>query len=178
MRGGDGEEREVLVDASVLITLAEIEGFSLLYGLDGPLVVPEAVETEVTSDPAATALSNARADGAIRVVEADHGLEDAAAHLGTKSQDRPRGDTALLALALGGDGRVLVTDDRPLRKTCKALSIPVSGSIGVLVRAVERGDVDPEVAKEKLYAMDEVGARLSASLIRRAESLIEAADTS
>lgn len=71
------------------------------------------------------------------------------------------------------DSSVVVTDDRPLRETCKALSIPVSGPTGVLVRAVERGDLTPDDAKDALLAMDEVGARLSASLLRRAERLID-----
>ena len=74
------------------------------------------------------------------------------------------------------DSPVVVTDDKPLREACKALSIPVSGSIGVLVRAVERGDVEAGEAKDTLYAMDEVGARLSASLVKRAEKLIDDAN--
>lgn len=88
------------------------------------------------------------------------------------------GDVALLGQALELSDAVVVTDDNPLRETCKALSIPVSGSIGVLVRAVERGDVDADEATGKLLAMDEVGARLSARLLRRAERLIEDADAS
>lgn len=79
---------------------------------------------------------------------------------------------ALLAICLAISTPVLVSDDEPLRNGCKALSVPVSGSIGVLIRSVERGDLSAEAARDSLYAMDAVGARLSASLIRRAERLI------
>lgn len=107
----------------------------------------------------------------------DYAQEKARTHLNT--EDGNSGDTELLGWAISMSGiNVVVTDDKPLRKTCKAFSIPVSGSIGVLVRAVERGGLDADVAKDKLYAMDEVGARLSASLIKRAESLIEEAEKS
>lgn len=76
-------------------------------------------------------------------------------------------------MALRNDRPVVITDDKPLRQTCKALSILISGSIGVLIRAVERGECTAEDAKQTLYAMDEVGARLSASLVKRAEQLID-----
>jgi len=50
----------------------------------------------------------------------------------------------------------------------------LSGSVGVLVRAVERGDIEQKEAKQKLYAMDEVGARSSASSVRKAERMTDA----
>jgi predicted nucleic acid-binding protein len=86
------------------------------------------------------------------------------------------GDVALLAWALKAEDEiVVVTDDKPLRKACKALGILISGSLGVVIAAVERGDLAPEEAKGALVAMDEVGARLSARLLRRAERRIDEA---
>lgn len=129
--------------------------------------------------------------GSVLTVDVEGGVEDAANHLGrevssddSSGEDNPwiGGDIGLLALGLQpaeGESEparaVVVTDGKPLRKTCKTLSIPVSGSIGVLVRGVERGEFEPAIATEKLYAMDEVGARLSASLVRKAERLIDEA---
>lgn len=52
------------------------------------------------------------------------------------------GDVALLGEALERSERVIVSDDKPLREACKTLSIPVSGSIGVPIRAVERGELN------------------------------------
>ena len=109
--------------------------------------------------------------------EGDDFVQMAARHLGeVEIQDSSiSGDVALLALGLGDDEAVIVTDDKPLRKTCKALGIPISGSIGVVIAAVERGGLDPDEAKDTLVAMDEVGARLSARLLRKAERLIDEA---
>lgn len=43
----------------------------------------------------------------------------------------------------------------------------------MVIAAVERSDLDPLEAKDALVAMDEVGARLSARLLRNAERLID-----
>ncbi|WP_324663491.1 hypothetical protein [Haloarcula sediminis] len=185
------DQRQLLVDASVFITLAETDALSCLESLDGTLVVPSAVRREVSNDPAKTQLERLVAAGTIteldwfqwsdeREVSGEH---VAATHLGTDpevavdTKDSPvrlaDGDVALLSFGMHMDDVVVLTDDKPLRKTCKALSIPVSGSIAVLVRAVKCGKYTVTQAKSKLYAMDEVGARLSASLVKRAEKLID-----
>jgi predicted nucleic acid-binding protein len=176
-RGASDEEatsadRTLLVDASVFITLTAIDAVGLLGALDGETVVPERVADELVDDRSRAALADARECGEIRIVRVEERLDEARAHLGTPDGDR--GDVGLLAHALAStDSVVAVTDDKPLRDACKALSIPVSGSIGVLVRAVERGGIEPDSAKDKLYAMDEVGARLSTTLVRRGERLID-----
>lgn len=180
-----GSDRNLLVDASVFVTLAEIGHVALLDGLAGQVEMPETVAEEISDIPAADALSESRDDwlevqdlrGTSRAVE-EIDSNSAASHLGKANPDGDRdGDVALLAYALFSKNRtedvVLITDDEPLRKTCKALSIPVSGSIGVLIRAVEREDLSREEAKETLYAMDEVGERLSASLVQRAAQMID-----
>jgi predicted nucleic acid-binding protein len=181
--------RRLLVDASVFITLTEIDRVDLLAAFEGTATVPSAVADEIRTEPAASVLEDAVSEGWLRrgPVETDTALErdgewteptrKAAAHLGTDdSTDDWHGDVALLARALKTDGEVVViTDDKPLRKTCKALGVPVSGSIGVVIAAVERCDLDPEETKGALVAMDEVGARLSARLFRCAERLIDEA---
>jgi len=166
-----------LVDASTFITLASIDHHDLLRGLDGPVVVPAAVTAEVTSAPASGHLTTARETDRVEIRSApDEALDHAADHLGIStdpSDDETHGgDVALLALALSIDDSVVVTDDGPLRKACRALDIPLSGSLGVLVAAVERDELDPETARDAMVAMDEVGARLSARLFRRAERLM------
>jgi predicted nucleic acid-binding protein len=190
----DTPRRRLLVDASAFITLAGIDRVDLLRGIDSNLVVPAAVEREVADEPAASRLGRAVENGWIRVESATDRaaardrsdvLADAAAHLGepdpgTVDSDGPEGDefigdVALLALALLADDAVVITDDKPLRKACTSLGIAVSGSLGVVIAAVERGDLEAGAAKDALVAMDEVGARLSARLLRRAERLIDEA---
>lgn len=193
----DSTERTVLVDASVLLTLADVGRLDQLWELQGELFVPTSVANEVRSEPAAGHLTEAEARGDVSIGDSSGLLrfegdgdtytpyQEAGAHLGKELQrddltgevsSRIEGDTALLAICLAISGPVLVSDDKPLRNASEALSVPVSGSIGVLVHSVDRGDLSAAAARDSLYAMDAVGARLSASLVRRAEQLIEAAE--
>lgn len=180
--------RRLLVDASVFITVAEIDHIDLLASFEGTPTVSSGVADEVQTEPAASALEDAADEGWLhsgssetetapdRTDEWTKSARKAASHLGMEEPgENWHGDVALLARALEADEVVVVTDDKSLRKTCKALGIPVSGSLGVVIAAVERGDLAPEEAKEALVAMDEVGARLSARLLRRAERLIDQA---
>jgi predicted nucleic acid-binding protein len=161
---------KLLVDASVFITLAEIDAVRLLDELDGDVVVPKLVADEIQDEPARTELDDAQGEW-IEVKSADGGrVEESMKRLGREGE--PRGDAALLALALTYDDAVVVTDDKPLRKACKALGVSLSGSVGVIVASVEKEVLAPEEARELLVAMDEVGARFSASLLRKAENLI------
>jgi predicted nucleic acid-binding protein len=167
--------RKVLVDASVFITLAEIDATHLLDKLDGDVVVPEQVADEIEDEPARSQLEDAEEDWLTVESADDETVEWASKRLG---RNEPRGGTALLALASDVDGAVVVTDDEPLRNACKAVGVPLSGSLGVVVASVEKGTLEADEAKRLLVSMDEVGARLSARLLRKAESLIDEADAS
>jgi predicted nucleic acid-binding protein len=175
--------KQLFVDASVFITLAETDYVDLLDRLDGEVVVPRAVADEVSNDPAKSHL-DAASEEWLRITDAvevagRNQVEHAANHL---DADLPNadpadyeGDVALLAFGTTAENPVVVTDDRPLRNACKTLGVSLSGSIGVLIAAVERGTLAPDEAKDALVAFDEVGARLSARLLRRAENLIDRA---
>lgn len=178
--------RKLYVDASVCITLAEIDYLWLLRHVEGTPIVPDEVVEEVSEDPGASRLNEALNEGwlnhhsiktttaTLEVHEDAVGL--AAQHLGVDEDSNTlSGDVALLALGISTEDCVVLTDDKPLRKTCKTLGIDISGSIGVLVAAVKRGVLEVDEAKDALVAMDEVGARLSARLLRKAERLIDEA---
>ena len=170
--------RRAFVDASAFVALAGIGRAELLRGIEGRIEMPAVVQVEVAEGPAADALERATGQEA-RWIQTPRDpkaadVERAARHLGREESARSfDGGVELLAPALGADDPIVVTDDRPLRRTCVALGVPVSGSIGVVVAAVERGALGPEEAKEALVAMDEVGARLSARTYRRAEGLVD-----
>lgn len=188
--------RRFYLDTSVLITLVRIGRAALVDGLNGEVVVPDAVVSELVPaedvENSRTNLELARLDELSesnvdrqgfpeKLVDRESfeaKVEMAARHLGKVVPDDTSisGDIALLALGLADEDGVIVTDDKPLRQACKTRQVPVSGSIGVLIEAVKRGELDAEEAKDALVAMDEVGARLSARLLRRAERLIDAAE--
>ncbi|WP_136716674.1 DUF3368 domain-containing protein [Halorientalis salina] len=174
-------DRTVLVDADVFITFARVGAVDVLRSVQGTLWMPVPVDQEIVSRPAATELASAIDAGwlGIAAPPPDQYVQHAALHLGRDVERVTyNGDIFLLAQALAVPGTTVVTDDKPLRRCCRRLSIPVAGSVAVLVRAVERGTLGPARATATLFAMDKVGPRLSASVLRDAERLIaEAAET-
>ena len=168
-------DRTLLVDADVFITFAEIGATDLLRTMAGALWMPVPVDQEIVGRPAATVLEGAVDAGWLQIAAPppDQYVQHAAMHLG-RDVDRVtyNGDILLLAHALAAPDAVVITDDNPLRKCCRTLSIPVAGSLAVLIRAAERGDADPARATALLLSIDEVGPRLSASALRTAEQLI------
>lgn len=68
------------------------------------------------------------------------------------------GEAACLAIALGRECRV-VTDDRDAREMAHRLRIPLSGTLGVLVRLVDIGSLSPEQADGFLAQMITAGYR-------------------
>ena len=67
-----------------------------------------------------------------------------------------KGEAACLAVAMAKGGRVL-TDDRDARKIAIELQIPISGTLGVLVRLVDLGHLTTQDADDLLAAMIEQG---------------------
>ncbi|MDZ7687249.1 MAG: hypothetical protein U5J64_00760 [Halobacteriales archaeon] len=165
--------RKLLVDASVFITLAEINATHLLYELDGEVIISERVADEIEDEPARSRLEEEAGDRLTFESAEEKNVEWASKMLGRDGE--PQGDTAILALATEHDDAVVVTDDKPLRNVCKTVGVSLSGSIGVVVASVEKGTLEAEEAKRLLVSMDEVGARMSASLLRKAERLIDEA---
>lgn len=63
-----------------------------------------------------------------------------------------RGEAACLAVAFARGGRVL-TDDRDARKIAVEMQIPISGTLGILVRLVDLGLLSVKEADQHLKKM-------------------------
>jgi len=68
------------------------------------------------------------------------------------------GEKEVLALGLEQPGSLLLLDDRNARRHAEALSLQVSGTLGVLLLAKERGYL--EAIRPVLDRLDELGFRL------------------
>lgn len=161
------------VDASTLIALGSIGELELLATLDGSPVVASAVRAEVTTEPAATALKQFLDDHGT-----ERGLPDDARRRGKEvlGDETPSGDAAVVGAVLAADGETgVVSDDRRVRTTARGPGATVTGTIGVVGRAVMVGTLDEQGAKRRLDRLDERGLHTTAELRRKAETLIEEA---
>ena len=169
----------VVCDASPLIALGTIGELDHLTTLTGELVVLPQIQDEVTTEPARTNLSRFIDRHQIDTTDPklhDH-VDRANAVLDASTE---HGDVYCIAavLAYTADDRSIgiVSDDRRVRTVADGLGATVTGTIGVIVRAVDAG-LPPAEAKTLVDRLDANGLHMTSSLRRTATTLIdEAAD--
>ena len=122
--------RTWVVNASPLIVLGKLGHLDLLSSLCAEVVIPDAVVREVCAGPAD--------DPARRVLEAEE--------LGSREQvtvidpvvaawDLGAGEAEVLTWARRHAGYEAILDDLAARNCARALSLPVRGTLGVLLLA-------------------------------------------
>ncbi|GAA0282960.1 hypothetical protein [Halobacterium noricense] len=163
----------VLVDATALIALGSVGRVDLLANLDGDVLVPETVVDEVTTEPARTNVSTFLDSQQVTDSVSDEFTADAQRLLG---DERVHGDVELVAGVRShhADDRsvAVVSDDRRVRTVAEGLGATVTGTVGVVVRAVHEG-MDPEDAKDLVREIDSHGLHMTGELREKAFELID-----
>jgi hypothetical protein len=129
----------VVVDSSVLITLAAGEQFHLLRDFYSTIHIPPEVWNETTATSKAFGVQEvrqARADGWL-VIQAPQDV----AKVSSLPFNLQPGEIEALALALELPGALLLVDDAQGRKAAAALGIAYTGTIGVLLRTKSEGKI-------------------------------------
>lgn len=165
----------ILLDATTLIGLGTVGELDLLMNFDGDLVVCPIVRAEVTTEPARTNLerfceshdvpadcpsSGPQLDRARELLgdeEVTGDVQLVAAFLATLDEDRPV---------------ALVSDDRRVRTVAAGFDVTVTGTIGVVVRAVDEG-LPPSAGKDIVRRLDDHGLHMTGELREHADELIE-----
>ena len=167
----------VFLDATTLISLGSIGELELLTNFSGDLVVLPAVQSEVDTEPARTNLQSFLDSNGIDY--GGHGYEEQIPRAMSLLEESERnGDVEIIAavLALREEGRPtgVVSDDRRLRTTADAFGATVTGTIGVVVRAVDEG-LSVSAGLDILERIDSRGLHMTGELRDKAESLIREA---
>lgn len=129
--------RKVIVNSTPLIALCKIGCLSFLRDLYGEITIPEAVFKEVTvkNDVVRAAILNQMDWIHIQSVttERDNKMYRAKLH---------DGEVEVMILAQELQADLVILDDNAARKTAAFLGLPLTGTVGVLLRAKERGLID------------------------------------
>ena len=126
--------RKVVVNTTPIIALADIGQLDLLQKLYGVIVIPQAVNLEILSDPARSFVDVA---SWIKVVTLNR--------LDQKSMFSARlhaGEIEVLMLAQEYGADLLILDDNAAKKTAKYLGFTVTGTMGVLLKAKREGYIE------------------------------------
>ena len=164
----------VYFDATTLIALGSVDALDLLNVLDSEIVILDRISSEVTTEPARTALQRFREEADLgSPIAVDEGtIEQAQSMLGEQGQN---GDVALIArvLAHDGDDIAVVSDDQRVRTMARTLGATVTGTVGIVVRAVTAGRLTAEEAKDLVRRLDSHGLHMTGELRERADELID-----
>lgn len=154
------QRRLVVTNTTPIIALSLIGQLDLLWALYGEVLAPSAVVAEVMAGGIRrVGASELRQAHWLRRVDlADPGRADLLA-------DLDRGEAEAIALAQELKADLLIVDERLARRHAQHLGIPITGTLGVLLKAKQVGlivEVRPLIVR-----LEEGGIRLGASLMGR-----------
>lgn len=156
----------VVSDSSVLIGLAAIRQFDLLPLLYGGILIPNVVWREVTGvgadSPGVGETKAACAAGWMEVATAAN--RSLVAQLETTLDP---GEAEAIALAVECAPSLLLLDESDGRRVARTLGVPVTGTLGVLLRAKSCGHV-PAVKPLLTELIERHDFRLHRDLYRQA----------
>ncbi len=149
-----------VLNASPLIVLSRIGREGLFFALADQVVVPRAVASEIEAGPAEGRVRQALATGRFAIVDTPPPPAEILAW------DLGAGETAVLSFALAEEGWTAILDDAAARRCARTFSVPVKGTLAVVVSAQQQGLVFP--AAEVLRSLRAVGFYLDDQVVREA----------
>lgn len=150
-------ERWVL-NASPLIVLARVGLEDLPLSLAAQVVVPRPVAEEIEAGPPLDPARQALASGRLTVVDTPLPPPELLAW------DLGYGETAVLSWAMAQNGWTAILDDAEARKCARAFSVPLKGTLALVLLAKQRGMIPS--AAGVIQAMVNAGFHLDGPLIR------------
>ena len=139
--------RKVVCNTTPLLSLLKIDRLGVLKELYGQITIPEAVVGEVDAGRDREYHIDLRTLDRIRIVP----IRSASARLFLFDLDDGEAETIILAQEQSAD--LAIIDEKLGRRYAAQLGIPVTGTIGVLLKAKERGLI-PAVAPLLLELRD------------------------
>jgi predicted nucleic acid-binding protein len=160
------ETRLVVVNTTPIISLSLVSQLPLLRKLYQRVVIPPAVREEALR-------GGSSGVGVAELREADwiHTMRLQDPRRADLLSDLDRGEAEVLALAQEAQAGLVVIDERLARRHAQRLGIPLTGTLGVLLKAKQRGfltEVKPLIEK-----IQRGGIRLGRLLIEQALRLAE-----
>ena len=151
--------RKVVVNTTPLIALSHVGRLNILKELYGEIIIPEAVYKELSAKEDSICKNAVeRSRDWVRV----DSIKNQMAKTMYKTQLHD-GEVEVMILAKEIAADVVIIDDANDKKHAKYLELPVTGTLGVLIKARKEGYVDE--LKPILHRMVEEGIYISQNLI-------------
>lgn len=148
----------VIVNTTPLVLLGNVGKLDLFKSLYKQIIIPHAVYEEVIKvDDQASQIVRSRPEWLL--IENAPSLENQPLF----KAKLHAGEIEVISLALNQQNTIVVLDDKAARQTAKYLGLTVTGTLGLLLRAKERGYI-PEI-KPIINEFNRNGFRVNSSII-------------
>lgn len=151
--------RKVVVNTTPLIALSHVGQLDILKKLYGEITIPKAVYEELSAK--ADSICKKAVDNSLDWIRIENIQNQMAKSMYKTQLHDGEVEVMILSLEIGAD--VVIIDDANAKKHAKYLELPVTGTLGVLIKAKQEGYVDE--LKPILYQMVENGIYISQRLI-------------
>jgi len=150
--------RMVITNTTPIIALALIGQLDLLRHLYGEVIIPPAVKAEVLAGgPGSIGVAELQEANWIRTLP----MQDP--RRADLLSDLDRGEAEVIALAQELNAELVILDERLARRHAKRLGLTLTGTLGVLLKAKERGLVP--VVGSLIDQLQRGGIRLDDALV-------------
>jgi predicted nucleic acid-binding protein len=152
--------RKVVVHTTPLIALSHIGQLDILKKMYGEILIPNAVYNELSAKPDSICkIEVENSKDWVRIEE----IKNQMAKSMYKTQLH-EGEVEVMILAQEVNADLVIIDDANAKKYAKYLKLPVTGTLGVLIKAKQSGYVDK--LKPMLQMMIENGIYISQDLVK------------
>ena len=151
--------RKVVVNTTPLIALSHVGQMDILKKLYGEIIIPKAVYRELSVKTESTCKK--AVDRSLEWIRVEN-IKNQMAKTMYKTQLHD-GEVEVMILSKEIAADVVIIDDANAKKHAKYLGLPVTGTLGVLIKAKREGLINE--LKPILYQMTENGIYISQSLI-------------
>ena len=151
--------RKVVVNTTPLIALSHVGQLDILKKLYGEIIIPEAVYRELSIKT--ESICKKAVDDSLEWVRVENIKNQMA-----KAMYKPHlhdGEVEVMILSKEIAADVVIIDDANAKKHAKYLGLPVTGTLGVLIKAKQEGYINE--LKPILNQMSENGIYISQSLM-------------
>lgn len=151
--------RKVVVNTTPLITLSHVGQLDILKELYGEIIIPEAVYKELSVKE--ESICKKAVDRSVDWIRVEN-VKNQMAKTMYKTQLHD-GEVEVMILSKEIAADIVIIDDANAKKHAKYLGLPVTGTLGVLIKAKQEGYVNE--LRPILSQMVEEGIYISQSLI-------------
>ena len=127
--------RKVIVNTTPLIALCHVGQLDLLYQMYGGIMIPQAVYQELSEKQ--DSICKKQVDSSLDWIFVEN-IENETAKSMFKSQLHD-GEVEVMILAKEKNADLVIIDDANAKKYAKYLDLPVTGTLGILIKAKKQG---------------------------------------